>query len=445
MRSGWARFSVSASAASSALPKRAAEARGRSDDGQPPVVGEGPQLVAFGQVARQAFVAHVQPAVRRHALGIDAQPGHVAGPHVHRVEPDAVVVQPDVAAHDAGQQEGDGRVGLRLDLFAAAGDGRLRRAGQRLEARVVAAQRGQQRQGALVALEVGEMRDLRAAQRLAADALRPVGAAAHRGRVHHQVGFAAVEHLAQAVAEPGQQARAGEIAGHHVQRRVDPDVRRVEQGDEGRIRHHRLQARQHARIAALPDHREQESLQQAVADRQRLGSRQQLARRVEALAQQVEHRARPAVEPTRGQRGALRRTGHAHEALDADAPGRQLAVELAQRLGLDVEGRAPAALGLGEKALDVLVREGFGAEAIGPRQQFAHHAAARMAHHVQPRALGQRPRQRQRVLDGAFRQAAVLEGIDALAVGIGHLLAVVVVAPEPGEAALGGRGRAVDE
>ena len=147
-------------------------------------------------------------------------------------------------------------------------------------------------------------------------------------------------------------------------------------------------------------------------------------RHIETPAQQVEHDARPAVEPARGERGAARRAGDADEAFDPDTALDQFAVEFAQPLDVRVETGAADASGRLSEALDVILGKRLETDAVGARQQFAHDAAARMADEVEPSPLGQSLDQVKRVLDRALGHAAVLECVDALAVGRGEPLEV---------------------
>jgi hypothetical protein len=112
----------------------------------------------------------------------------------------------------------------------------------------------------------------------------------------------------------------------------------------------------------------------ALGDRQHAGNDR--ARGIEALAQQVEHDAGPAVESARSQGRAARRAGDAHEALDTDGTLAQFAVEFAEAFGVGVEALPAKAFSMGLVAIDIVVGERLLADAVGTRQQLTDHAAA---------------------------------------------------------------------
>jgi len=83
-------------------------------------------------------------------------------------------------------------------------------------------------------------------------------------------------------------------------------------------------------------------------------------------------------------------------------------------------------------------------DALRARQQFAHHAAARVGQQVQHGAVRQLAHERQCVVDGTFAQAAVLVAVDAVAV-LRRQLRRQAVAPQAAKAARRGRRRAVQQ
>ncbi|OEZ90664.1 hypothetical protein JAB9_51610 [Janthinobacterium sp. HH107] len=276
------------------------------------------------------------------------------------------------------------------------------------------------------------------------------GAAGHRGAIDHQVVLPAVQLVVEAVAQPAQQAVAAARAGQHVQRTGHAHVGCVEQRHQGRVGHHRFQSRQDARVAALLHHGQQEG-HGAVGNA--------------AVQQQVEHHAGPAVQAARHQGGAARRASHAHETGDADGACFQFHAQFAQAPRIRVVAAASAQPRLRCEVFDIMAVERFAAhrvfaqplqavagqvdgaaavDALRPGQQFAHQAAARMGQQVQHGAVRQLAHEGQRVLDGTVAEAAVLIAVDAVAV-LRRQLRRQAVAPQAGKAALGRRGRAVQQ
>lgn len=95
----------------------------------------------------------------------------------------------------------------------------------------------------------------------------------------------------------------------------------VEQPDERRARHHRLQPGKTARVGAFLHHRQQEV--ERVADH---------------LGREVLDDREPAVQPPGGERGAARRAGHAHQARHARSPALKRLDEFEQARPLDRVG-----------------------------------------------------------------------------------------------------------
>jgi len=306
------------------------EGRGGVLQRQTPVVGKGPHFPALREKAGERFVARFEPAGADDVRLAHGQAFDAAFHEVDGVEPDAVAAHLQMAAHDVGQQQHDGRLLAPFRHFAAARQHAVLHAGQRQPGRIVARQRLHGSRAGRRAFEVVQVVHLRPAQQQLAHGRAAHGAARHRGAIDHQVALPAIKHVAEAVAQPAQQAVAAAVARQHVQGAGHAHVRRIEQGHQGRVGHHRLESGQDARIAALLHHGQQEGE----------GAVRRVARR--RALQQLEHHAGPAVQAAGHQRGAARGTGHAHEAGDADGARLQLHAQLAQaRRVLGVAG-APA-------------------------------------------------------------------------------------------------------
>ena len=415
-----------------------------------PVIGEGPHFLALREIAGKRFIARFDPAGADDVRLAHGQAFDASFDQVHGVEPDAVAAHLQVAAHDVGQQQHDGRVRAPFRHFAAARQRAVLDAGQGLVGALVARERLHGGLAGRRALEVVQVVRVRPAQQQLPHRRAARGAAGHRGAIDHQVALSAVQLVVEAVAQPAQQAIAAARAGQHVQRAGHAHVGRVEQRHQGRVGHHRFQARQDARVAALLHHGQQEG-HGAIGNA--------------AVVQQVEHHAGPAVEAARHQGGAARRAGHAHEAGDADGARLQFQAQLAQARRIRVVAAASAQPRLRREVVDIVAVERFAAhgvfaqslqavagqvdgaaavDALRPRQQFAHQAAARMTEQVQHGAVRQLAHEGQRVLDGAVAEAAVLIAVDAVAV-LRHQLRRQAIAPQAGKAALGRRRRAVQQ
>jgi hypothetical protein len=304
-----------------------------------PVVGERHHAVRLAEELDQAAVG-----ARQRLLGHDAElvgnrklPAQPARREVEHAHPDGVDLlagrNAQRAAHDARQQEHHRGRAARFARLAARAR-RLRAARDRREGvgeALILQQAGDHAPAGLAVDEIAEVADLAVA--VAEDARRVLvacRAAAHVLGVDHEVVVAVVEQVGHQQCQPLEQALRLGVAGDHGQVPRDMDARPVEQAHQPRFRHHRLEAGELARIAAPFDHRRDEGGQV-------LGLREHRHAAAEAgEPEQVDDDAQIAIQPPRGQRGAARRAGDAHEALDAQALRREYLAERLQkcRIGL---------------------------------------------------------------------------------------------------------------
>ena len=212
-----------------------------------PVVGEWNHLVAVGQPLDQVVIAVADRAIGLEAAGAVGIPGQFfQAVDEAEAEPDALAIELDVRAEDAGQDEhsrpvcgsGSGagrtaaRAGHRPRCARAAGvlagpgqraDG-LKASGRGIE------QRARDRAYRALVGEVVEVRDLAAPiqQEAGTGAAGPVrgpiargrGArrpAVHRAGLHHQVVVGPVEGVGQQGLDPGADRVALQVAGDHTQ------------------------------------------------------------------------------------------------------------------------------------------------------------------------------------------------------------------------------------
>ena len=302
-------------------------------------------------------------------------------------------------------------------------------------------------------VEVGDLLTLIAQE--TRTAIGPADPADHRAGVDHQVMLAAIEPVHYQQLELAPQALSFDVAGDDAEVGTGHQRWMVQQPGQRRAGHHRFDAGQRPRIGAFLDHGEQE-----VGD---------VANQA-ATGEQIDH-AQPAVQPPRCQRRAARRTGDAHEATNLDLPLVEQLEELHQTRavigvglvtrfrGVAVEGAETKLLGhraiggeqLGEQiALQRIVL----ALPFGQAQQLTDQTAARMRDQMQLRTDRQLLNERERVLDRAFGQRPMLQGIHVFAVAGANRLAggrggpPIVVrgrGPEVTEAALDAGHRAVQE
>ena len=303
-------------------------------------------------------------------------------------------------------------------------------------------------------VEVGDALALVAQEARAA--LGAADAADHRAGVDDEVVVAAVEPVDREQLQLRPQALALDVAGDHAEIGARQQRGVLQQPRQRCARHHRLEPRQGARIGALLHHREQEV--GGIGD-------QPVAR------QQVDD-AEPPVEAARSERGAARRAGDAHEAAHADAAR----VEQLDAAGRGARGRRRSPCrarprrrrraGRGRAARRRCDRRRTGGRAARGAADRRRGRAGR-AHISSPtspprecetrcelRARGQPAGERERVLDRALGEGAVLEGVDVVAVARreraprrrGRLAGLVAGGrPEVAEAAGQARHRAVQE
>ena len=229
-----------------------------------------------------------------------------------------------------------------------------------------------------------------------------------------------------------EQAAGLDIAGDDGEIGVALRQPRVDQADERRLRHHRLQTRQLVRLGAALQHAEQHLLDEGV-DAAGAQRRNQL--------QRVQQHREVDVEAPARQRGAARRTGDADEALDPDLLLLQQRRQPPQRL--------PLLGALRLEARQLRLGEGLPSGGhVAVAEQFPHQSAARVADEVEPGAVRQPLGQIEGIVDGAGRQRAVLEGVDLVAIALLDVTTpdvLLLAVPEVAEAAFGARRRAVQE
>ena len=378
--------------------------------------------MGVGEALDQVVVAEADRAV-----GLDARRGgripRQLGQPVDETEaePDALAVELQVRAEDAGQHEHRrafgrvaGRAARACDRRAApavgVGAGPRERADRLEVGRRFALQRaGDRGHGALVG-EVVEVRDLGAAveqeaRRRALRRRRARRAAVHRAGLHHQVVVGPVEGIGQQRLDPRADRVAFHVAGDHAQVAGDGLGAAVEPGDDGAPGHHRLDAGQLARVGAAQRH-----LVQKIDELRR-------DREPGELQPPLQHRE-VGVEALGGQQRAARRARHAHHALDLQAlllrhRDERLQFGAVHRVGLAVEQRE-------------LVGAQRAATA-GTRQHLGDQPAARVRDEVQARARRQRAGERERVGDRARGHRRVVERVDAAPVAreqVAHRLRV---------------------
>ena len=412
----------------------------------PPVVGEDVDPVGAREELDQRPVELIDQTAGFDQRCVHVQPPQAALEQREVVEPHRVAAHAQFAAHGARQHQ---RERTRLGGGLAARDRSaparclVRRPGDGLEAAVLAVgaqQAGRQPAHALRIDEVAEVIHLPAGiAHEAGAARRPVQAAGHRAGVHHQIVVGAVEPVGRQQLDLLPQRIALDVAGDHAQIRGGAQLGVVEQAGERGARHHRLGARQRARVGAFLHHREQEI--HRVAEQAVTG-------------QEIEHR-QPAVQPAGGERGAARRTGHPHEAAHPDLPRLEFAQQRRQQCAIRLIGGVAGRFGGGVQRpeADLFRQRAIGGEqcvqppldqvevrAFAQTQQFAHQPAARMTDQMQFGPLLQPLHQRQRIGDRAFGQRAVLEREHAIAVARGQPAAQqcalpVVRGPQSAEAA----------
>ena len=428
---------------------------------QAPVVGHHMQLMAGGQVLQQRGVEVVHQAVGLDAAGLDVDLAQAAQGQRAIAQPHAAVVHLQAAAHGARHQDGHRLARLASATTTAAGA--HRRAGARIGLlRLLDGQKaGLAAFGASQALhhplqgvgvgEVAEVVDQRPARLAEAGPLRQaLNAAGHGAGVDDQVVVGVIEPVQRQQLQPRPTLVGLQVAGDGGEVGGGAQRGPAQQLRQRGLRHHRLQPGQGARVGALLHHLEQE---------------------VDAVAQPAGWRQcaddrQPAVEPARRQGGATRRAGHANKALHLQAALiqlRQQAFQVGLVGGVVVAQLLRAAAGqqaqAGQRLLRLAALEHARGQrfahrvaalllTLGQRQQFAHQAAARVRHQVQPRLGGQLPRQRQRIRHRALRQGEMLQRIHPLAVrvaqrrarGLGRLAlglgtALIALGPERAKAA----------
>ena len=294
--------------------------------------------------------------------------------------------------------------------------------------------------------EIAEVRDLGAAieQRHRAGLRRDAGE--HRRGIDHQVVVDVVEkqEIGEQYAQALEQVAALDIAGQH--RHADRAAHRcgAQQPRHRGVGQHRLDAGHQVGVGAVLRDLDHDPLE---------GRIDRAAEKHRHLADEREQARQEEVEVGTRQPRALGRARDPHVALHVEALAAQLGRELAQHhplflVGVDQLLADPVRLGrvgvagarqVGPVVVDQRVE-------IGQAQQVGDQAAARVRDQADAGALGQRLRQRERVLDRALGQGAVLEREHPAAeLALQRRPQVAVGAAQVAEAAERGRPGAVNE
>ncbi len=422
--------------------------------GQPPVVSEAHHPMAAGQVAAEIAVEKVEELLRRHGLlggvGI-ADLAETAEGEIHRVEPDPIPAarQPEVGSHDAGEdhhhrQVPCGRLADAAGALRGAVSGPLRFQGalrlvQQPRQRGEGLDRGgigfaepaaQGPAGGGVG-EIAEMAHAGAALEEQAGKAGPGDARAHGIAVDDEVVVQPIEEEEVGEEHPQtlEQMAAFDVAGDHGQGDAGLGGGPGQEAPQRSLGKHRLDPGNEAGIGAMADDLEHHPLEagmERVAGQGRNG------------ADQGEQGGEERVEVAAGQQGAAGGGRHPHVALDAEASLLQHHAQVPQAFPLLLVGLLPC-----------LVVPVGGDEIVlhlGEAEQIAHQAAAGVAEQVETGPFRQDPRQSEGVVDRALGEGAVLEGIDAIAVGgadrlpVGHAHRLQIT-----EGAGSARSRAMDE
>ncbi len=220
-----------------------------------------------------------------------------------------------------------------------------------------------------------------------------------------------------------EQPAALDVAGDHAEVVVGTGTGTgVEQGDERRLGHLGLEARECPHVGSLVEEGEQQQLD---------GLGDAGAGHAGEQAQGVEEIGGVLVHPARGEDGAAGRAGHAGEAFDAEVTVRHHLAELWQ--GLQVGG---VGVGLAQDREGRVKAEVVVEQVAAQAERLADQTAAGVTDQVQSGALGQDTGSVEGVLDGGPAQGGVLDGIHAFAVPLAEATPLVG-APQSGERGLG--------
>ncbi len=413
-----------------------------------PVVREQHRLAVIGDRIGPRLVVLGQQRGGLHFL-VERQLGDRTAGHLQLVEPHALSVDVEPAAHDARQHEHHRRIRRRCapcrgDPARGHGSGLNIERLERLASRaVVADQPGAEPLHRARIGEVAQVIDLLGVVERAPRG-GAIGPTIHRSGVDDQIVLLAEEPVRGERGEVVENAARLDFARDHREIGAGHHLGPIEHAHQRRYRRLRVQAREFGWVEALlHDRRHQIG--------EHVGHVAHAGHRIGQPVDQVERDRQPPVEPSRCERGTACRAPHAHEALDLDLLGFEQVAQFFQCVALGEQRLLGRSFGFAGGALEyreVRRTERFGAARdVAPAQQLGHQATARMRDQVHGGAVGQALRELERVVDRAERKRAVLESVDAAFVVFEQLrgFGAIGLGPQAAEAAGGARRSAMDE